>query len=72
MPRFDYRCDRGHVTERVTPLSGSPGPEKIRCKFHMSMTHSPGCREWHTCGAWARRQMPVVGVSGDLPTRGSF
>lgn len=72
MPRFDYKCPRGHVTERTVSLAKAPGPKWIRCHVHTSTTHYPNCRANHDCGLQATRQMPLVGVGGDLPTRGAF
>jgi hypothetical protein len=73
MPRYDYKCDRGHVTERVVRLADAPGPKWIRCHVHMSTTHYENCRANHDCGLQAKRvEVYQVGVGGDLPTRGAF
>lgn len=76
MPRYDYECPRGHVTERVVPLKKAPGPKAVKCVVHIGgpgSTHYPNCAEAHTCGLRAkRREVYTVGVGGDLPTRGAF
>lgn len=73
MPRIEFKCDRGHVTEKVLAFD-TVLPKWIRCKAHRTCRFAHiSVSALHVCGLQAKRvEVYQVGVTGDLPTRGSF
>lgn len=71
MPTYEYICPRGHVTEKTVRFQDAPGPGRLRCKTHTSITHCDDSGD--ECNLVAlKKTVYRVGVTGDLPTRGSF
>lgn len=70
MPRYEYECPLGHVTEKVVGIRDD-APATVRCpKWILSY---PDAEPERRCGRRAKKRTVYrVGVTGDLPTRGAF